>query len=63
MYYYMEKAILNSLKKDDIIPILDKHYEQLGRPIANRPDYKKYSLAQLKKCLIMFGIVLTRVKD
>ena len=52
------KELLEKLKKEDIYPFLEKHYKDIGR--ENPPDFKKYSLGELKKCLRIFNINLTR---
>lgn len=54
-----QKELFAKLKREDIIPILDKYYDNMGREPSIRPNYHKYSLAELKKCLIVFGIMLT----
>lgn len=54
----MNKEVFDKLKREDIIPFIDKYYDDIGR--VERPNYKDYSLLELKKCLILFGINLTR---
>jgi hypothetical protein len=54
----MNKEVFDKLKREDIIPFLDKYYDDIGR--VERPNYKDYSLLELKKCLILFGINLVR---
>jgi len=49
-----------NLKREDIIPFITDYYDKIGRPIDQRPDYFRYSLLELKKCLWMFGIELVR---
>jgi hypothetical protein len=49
------------LKKDDIYPFLDEYYKKIGRTIT--PEFRRYSLGELKKCLKIFDIVLTREKN
>lgn len=56
----MDKEILSKLKKEDIYPFLEDYYKKEGR--TTPPDYKSYSLSELKKCLKVFGIVLVREK-
>ena len=56
----MDKETFDKLKREDIIPFLDKYYEDLGREPCERPHYKDYSLAELKKCLVLFNIFLVR---
>ena len=53
------KELIDKLKKEDIIPFLDDYYKSVGRTMT--PNYREYSLAELKKCLILFNIEL--VKD
>ena len=53
-----DKYLLEKLKKDDIYPFLKSYYQSIGR--NNPPDYKSYSLQELKKCLTMFHIELVR---
>jgi hypothetical protein len=47
---------MKDLKREDIIPILDDYYKSIGRTIT--PQYQKYSLHELKKCLRLFKITL-----
>jgi len=56
----MDKEVFDKLKKEEIFPFLAEYYKTIGR--NNPPDYEQYSLAELKKCLVMFGIHLTRDK-
>jgi hypothetical protein len=56
----MDKETFDKLKREDILPFLDKYYDELGREPCERPNYKDYSLLELKKCLVLFGIHLTR---
>jgi hypothetical protein len=53
-----EKKSKNELKKEDIYPFLDVYYKSVGR--LQPPNYKNYSLQELKKCLILFNIKLTK---
>lgn len=56
----MEKPKKNSeLKKEDIYPFLDDYYKSIGR--TDTPSYREYTLHELKKCLTLFGINLTKV--
>lgn len=50
------KEIWDKLRKDDIYPFLEEYYKSIGR--TETPDYRNYSLAELKKCLVLFGIEL-----
>lgn len=52
------KELLDKLKKEDIYPFLDEYYCKIGR--SNPPDFRAYNLAELKKCLTLFEIVLVR---
>jgi hypothetical protein len=49
----------DKLKKEDIYPFLDEYYKSIGR--TDVPDFRTYSLQELKKCLVLFGIQLTWV--
>lgn len=53
-----KKELLDKLKKEDIYPFLDEYYSKVGR--SDPPDFRSYSLAELKKCLTMFKIHLIR---
>ena len=53
-----KKDLLDKLKKEDIYPFLDAYYKEQGRTAP--PDFRRYSLAELKKCLTMFKIHLER---
>ena len=53
-----EKKSKNELKKEDIYPFLDDYYKAVGR--IQPPNYKNYTLHELKKCLILFNIKLTK---
>jgi hypothetical protein len=56
----MDKKLYDNLKREDIIPFIEEYYKKVGR--TNPPDFKNYSLQELKKCLILFGIHLERTK-
>ena len=56
-----DKQLLDKLKKEDIYPFLKAYYESIGRD--NPPNYRSYSLQELKKCLNMFHIHLVREND
>ena len=58
-YYIMD---LGTLKREEIIPFITEYYDSIGRPVDQRPDYLNYSLLELKKCLYIFGIKLTKEK-
>ena len=53
-----DKLLLEKLKKEDIYPFLDAYYQSIGR--TTTPNYRTYSLQELKKCLYMFHIHLVR---
>jgi len=53
-----DKDLIDQLKKEDIYPFLKSYYESIGR--TNPPNYLSYSLLELKKCLKLFHIHLTR---
>jgi hypothetical protein len=48
------------LKKEDVYPFLEEYYKKIGR--VNTPDFRTYSLHELKKCLKIFDIKLIREK-
>jgi hypothetical protein len=55
----MEKPKKSSeLKKEDIYPFLEDYYKSIGR--TDTPSYREYTLHELKKCLVLFGINLTK---
>lgn len=54
----MDRDFLDKLKREEIIPFIDEYYTSIGRTAV--PDYKNYSLGDLKKCLYLFGIYLTK---
>ena len=56
----MDEELFAKLKKEDIYPFLDDYYTKIGR--TNPPDFRSYSLGELKKCLKIFHINLTREK-
>jgi len=53
-----KKELLDKLKKEDIYPFLADYYCRIGR--LSPPDFRSYNLAELKKCLTLFGIHLVR---
>ena len=57
----MDDDLYSKLKKGDIYPFLDEHYAKIGR--THPPNFRSYSIAELKKCLQLFGIHLTREKS
>jgi hypothetical protein len=56
----MENELMAKLKKEDIYPFLEVYYTRIGR--TRPPDFRSYSLGELKKCLKIFNIILTREK-
>ena len=55
------KEDVNKLKKEDIYPLLDAYYQSIGR--TNPPHFRTYTLEELKKCLSLFHITVTRQSD
>jgi hypothetical protein len=55
-----EKAVMEKLKREDCFPFIEAYYESIGR--TNPPNYKEYSLQELKKCMVLFKIHLVREK-
>lgn len=51
-------SLIDRLKKDDIIRILDEYYTNVGRPVDKRPAYPEYTLQELKKCIVLHKIQL-----
>jgi|TARA_R100000951_G_scaffold115293_1_gene122929 hypothetical protein len=52
--------LLSKLKKEDIYPFLDEYYKRVGR--EHPPQFRSYTLGELKKCLKIFNITLVREK-
>jgi hypothetical protein len=55
-----EKAVWDKLKREDCFPFIEAYYESIGR--TDVPNYKEYSLQELKKCINLFNIHLIREK-
>ncbi len=53
-----QRQLLERMKREDIIRILDEYYTDIGRPEDKRPSYREYALQELKKCIILFRIQL-----
>ena len=53
------KSAKYELKKEDIYPFLDEYYASIGR--KDPPPFREYTLQELKKCLVLFKINLTKV--
>ena len=54
----MDRELMDKIKREEIIPFIEEYYASIGR--TNVPDYKNYSLTDLKKCLHLFGIHLKK---
>ncbi len=44
--------------RGELLPVLAKYYDSIGREV--RPKYEEYSLQELRKCIVLFGIQLHR---
>jgi hypothetical protein len=53
-----QRQLLERLKREDLIRILDEYYSYSGRPVDKRPQYREYALQELKKCITLFRIQL-----
>lgn len=53
-----DKALWDKLKREDCFPFIEQYYKSIGR--TDPPNYKEYSLQELKKCLLLFKIHLIR---
>lgn len=53
-----QRQLLERLKREDLIRILDEFYDSIGRAENVRPKYKEYTLQELKKCIILHRIHL-----
>lgn len=53
---YSQRQLLDRLKREDLIRILDEYYDGIGR--VERPRYREYTLQELKKCIILHHIHL-----
>ena len=54
-----QRELLDKLKREDLIRFLDEYYKGQGR--THVPNYREYTLQELKKCLILFHIQLAEV--
>jgi hypothetical protein len=54
----LQRQLLERLKREDLIRILDEYYTNNGRPEDRRPKYREYAIQELKKCITLFGIQL-----
>jgi hypothetical protein len=45
---------LKQLKKDDLVKVLTKYYQDIGR--VNPPKYQDYNLNDLRKCIYLHRI-------
>lgn len=52
-----QRELMDKLKRDDFIHFLDEYYKSIGR--TELPNYREYTLQELKKCMHLFNIVLT----
>lgn len=52
----VQRQLLERLKREDLIRILDEFYDSIGR--VERPKYREYTLQELKKCIILHRIQL-----
>jgi hypothetical protein len=57
----MSKDKKLELKKEDIYPFLDEYYEKIGR--KEPPQFRNYTLHELKKCLYLHGINLQQEQE
>lgn len=55
-----KNKVASFLKREDYFPFLEAYYESIGR--TTPPNYKEYSLQELKKCFQLFKIQLVREK-
>lgn len=55
-----DRALWDKLKREDCFPFIEEYYKSIGR--TDPPNYKEYSLQELKKCLMLFKIHLIREK-
>lgn len=46
------------LTKEDIYTVLEKYYKSIGR--KNPPQYRTYSLKELKRCLVLFNLYIEK---
>jgi len=53
-----QRQLLERMKREDLIRILDEYYTCIGRPEDTRPQYREYALQELKKCIVLFRIQL-----
>ena len=53
-----EKAVWDKLKREDCFPFIEEYYKSIGR--TQTPNYKEYTLQELKKCMHLFNIHLQR---
>jgi len=54
-----QRELMDKLKREDFIRFLDEYYKSIGR--TQVPNYKEYTLQELKKCMHLFNIQLTEV--
>jgi len=56
-----QKEMRDKLKKEDIFKFLDDYYTSIGR--KDPPQFRTYSLGDLKKCLVLYNIQLIEEED
>ena len=54
-----QRELMEKLKREDFIRFLDEYYKSIGR--TQVPNYKEYTLQELKKCMHLYNIQLTEV--
>lgn len=52
-----QKELMDKLKREDFILFLDDYYKSIGR--TQVPNYREYSIQELKKCMTLYDIQLT----
>jgi hypothetical protein len=51
-----QRQLLERMKREDLIRILDEYYKSIGR--TQVPNYREYALQELKKCIVLLRIQL-----
>lgn len=54
-----QRELLDKLKREDLIRFLDEYYKGQGRTLV--PNYREYTLQELKKCMTLFRIQLEEI--
>lgn len=52
-----QRELMDKLKREDFCRFLDEYYKSIGRTAV--PNYKEYTLQELKKCMMLYRIELT----